>query len=224
MTQALREEELAQYALNDSKALDDPNPMKNYSLYTPKFEGEEKQKQFEKIKKTRFKKMTMKNKANPTKQRRQSKQSIQYQEQFGANGSNHFGNNYETNKDNLNEYYMSSPKSKERILFQSNRQDSKYEDIPFKETSYQRVKFNSSNSKDFTKNLKSKDLNELNMNEMKLIFSLLDTKKLGFINKDNFNFGVLPSNLIKEMKSLITKVISSTKEIDFEEFLHLVYN
>jgi hypothetical protein len=180
-----------------------PNIIGNYSLYKPNQDMQDKLIQFEKIKKNRFKK-TSKNKRTP---KRSSKNLVVSRTQSRTMTDE----KYEGEGEYMGKYQSYKPVNDHRTIFST-------------QNSFQRkISSHFSDSKNDLKVLKTKDFYQMNTKEMKLIFSLLDSNNLGYINKNNSNFSAIPSNLMKKMKNLITTVISTDEKIDFETFLHLVY-
>ena len=178
-----------------------PNIMKNYSLYKPS-ERDEKMIQFENIKKNRFKKIS-KSKKTP---KRGSKNIVISKTQSRTMVNEKYDDDKFTDK------------------YNSYRPVDDSRNVSSTQNSFQRkISSSCSDSKKSLYDLLNKDFSQMNTKEMKLIFSLLDSKKLGYINKKNSNFSAIPSNLMIKMKGLIKTVISTDEPIDFESFLHLVY-
>lgn len=172
-----------------------PAVLQNYSLYQPS-ELQEKLHKFEQIKRNRFKKGL---KAQTSAVIEESA-PVPRKRRTETETRGEFGKYY-SNREVGNPGKVSSVKDSVKRRFELVTGDSK------------RV----------LEELRKKEIFEMNAKEMKIIFSVLDYKNLGYINKDNFDLNVLPSHLIKKMKGLIINVISSDKAVDFEEFLQLIY-
>lgn len=174
--------------------------MQNYSLYQPS-ELQDKLYKFEQIKRNRFKKGPKSQKSavieetGPVTAQRRTEAGVQR----GGKGG-------------LGQYYSNREKGDRRVV--SSVKDSIKRGFSMEEE----------DSKGALEGLKNKEFYEMNSKDMKMIFSLLDYKKMGFVSKDNFDLNKLPSHLIKKMKGLIIKVISSNRQIDFDEFLQLIYS
>ena len=149
------ESNLKYYIPHYSENYSDKKQMTNYSLYKPTSEMEEKLIQFEKIKKNRFKKVG--------KKKPKTSINIEYPEK---------GNQSYSRKES--DYEKFSEKDSYQNMqnkYQSQNPLASYKSVTSQQTSFQRIKSTSSNSKNMFKELRNKEFSQMNVKEMKLIFS-----------------------------------------------------
>ena len=68
----------------------------------------------------------------------------------------------------------------------------------------------------------NRPLQELGVDEFKIIFRLLDEKQRGSISKDNFRFADLPLQTINQLEPFIKEMLIQDQTLDFQEFLNKV--
>ena len=128
-----------------------------------------------------------------------------------------------------NEIFMSSqrPKHKKQanyFLYSQNLKNKK----EFKENSNSDINslrlgedLENGSSKDQTERI-NRPLQELGVDEFKIIFRLLDEKQRGSISKDNFRFADLPLQTINQLEPFIKEMLIQDQTLDFQEFLNKV--
>ena len=64
----------------------------------------------------------------------------------------------------------------------------------------------------------------MNLEDLKFVFEILDGKKLGFINKDNFKFTNLPLKTMNSMEPFIKEMLVRDGSLDFNQYIELIEN
>lgn len=69
-----------------------------------------------------------------------------------------------------------------------------------------------------------KDLKDLNIEDLKFIFEILDDKKQGSIDKNNFKFPNLPLKTMHSLEPFIKEMLVREGSLDFNQFIKLIQN
>ena len=67
-----------------------------------------------------------------------------------------------------------------------------------------------------------KDLKDMNLEDLKFVFEILDAKKQGFISKNNFKFTNLPLKTMNSMEPFIKEMLVREGTLDFNQYLDLI--
>jgi hypothetical protein len=69
-----------------------------------------------------------------------------------------------------------------------------------------------------------KDLKDMDVEDLKFVFEILDDKKQGVINKDNFKFTNLPLKTMNSMEPFIKEMLVRDGSLDFNQYIDLIQN